>query len=112
MVDNSASLTESRSQTTPRSAEDRWTMRLVAATITMVSVILVVAALSTLQSIRKAEPPASRKTDPQLSPVKPISQACACNRPAGPSQTVSAIFSDPGIHATAVNRSLASWWRS
>jgi hypothetical protein len=52
-------------------------MRIAAATMTIVSVILVVAASSTLQSIRKAEPPASRKTDPQLSPVNPISQATA-----------------------------------
>ena len=67
MVGNGAFSTESRIKTTPRSTEARWTMRIAAATMTIVSVILVVAASRTLQSIRKAEPPASRKTDPQLS---------------------------------------------
>jgi hypothetical protein len=52
-------------------------MRIAAATMTIVSVILVVAASRTLQSIRKTEPPAHRKTDPQLSRVNPISQAMA-----------------------------------
>jgi predicted alpha/beta-fold hydrolase len=50
-------------------------MRIAAATMTIVSVILVVDASSALRSIRKAERPASRKTDPHLSPVNPISQA-------------------------------------
>jgi hypothetical protein len=76
VVDNGAFSIESRIKTTPRSAEDRQTMRMTAATTTIVSVILVVAASRTLQSIRNAEPPASR-TDPQLSPVNPISQATA-----------------------------------
>jgi hypothetical protein len=77
VVANGAFSIASRINTTPRSAEDRQTMRIAAATMTIGSVISVVAALSALQSIRKAEPQASRKTDPQLSPVNPISQATA-----------------------------------
>ena len=46
MVGNGAFSTESRIKTTPRSTEARWTMRIAAATMTIVSVILVVAASS------------------------------------------------------------------
>ena len=77
VVGNGAFSTESRIKTTPPSTEARWTMRIAAATMTIVSVILAIAASRTLQSIRKAERPASRKTDPQLSRVNPISQATA-----------------------------------
>ena len=103
VVGNGAFSTESRIKTTPRSTEARRTMRIAAATMTIVSVILVVAASSTLQSIRKAEPPASRKTDPQLSPVNPISQATAAEPRAGaesPTRGVAVIGATCLLHSS------------